>query len=318
MTEDVGSPAEPIVKGMRLRYAGTCVRCGQPLPEKKWAFYDKASKTVFCTECPAPSPSLEIDELVPLRRAAVQEDAAVDQVPDQPVSASDGVLVTDPEGKPDLAHIEGAAGSSARREYEHRSAAREARIRAKHPKAGGLLLALFDDPQSTTAWAIGAQGERRLADALAKVVGPELRVLHDRRIPRTRANIDHLVICPSGVYVVDAKQYKGRPALRVEGGLFRPRVETLTVAGRDRSNLVDGVHRQVDLVREQIGPDWPIHGALCFVAADWPLFGGAFSTQGVAVLWPKKLASMLIGDGPLDEGAIAGLQTRLATAFPAA
>ena len=50
----------------------------------------------------------------------------------------------------------------------------------------------------------------------------------------------------SGVFVVDAKKYKGQPGLRVEGGLVRPRTETLMVGGRDCSKLVDGVLKQVD------------------------------------------------------------------------
>jgi hypothetical protein len=35
-------------------------------------------------------------------------------------------------------------------------------------------------------------------------------VLHDRRIPGRRSNIDHLVIARSGVWVVDTKRYRGK------------------------------------------------------------------------------------------------------------
>ena len=55
------------------------------------------------------------------------------------------------------------------------------------------------------------------------ILSPTVRVLHDRRIPGTRANIEHLVVCPTGVLVVDAKRYVGpRPALRVDGGIITP------------------------------------------------------------------------------------------------
>ena len=63
--------------------------------------------------------------------------------------------------------------------------------------------------------------------------------------------------------------------------------------------LVDGVLKQVEVVRDLVG-DIPITGALCFVDADWPLVGGSFSTRGVHVLWPKKLTKALaetIGGG---------------------
>jgi hypothetical protein len=45
--------------------------------------------------------------------------------------------------------------------------------------------------------------------------------------------------------VIDAKKYKGRPHLQVEGGILRPRVEKLIVGKRDRSSLVNGVLQQV-------------------------------------------------------------------------
>lgn len=100
----------------------------------------------------------------------------------------------------------GTAGSSARREFERRKAAREQRIRTKHPKLGGLILALSDEPQSTTAWDTGAVGEERLGHRLNASESETCRVLHDRRMPGSRANIDHLAVTPTGVYVIDAKK----------------------------------------------------------------------------------------------------------------
>ena len=92
--------------------------------------------------------------------------------------------------------------------------------------------------------------------------------------------------------MIDAKRYKGRPELKIEGGLLRPRVEKVLVGRRDCTKLVDGVLKQIDLVREVVG-DLPVTGALCFVEADWPLIGGAFTTRGVHALWPKRLAKLL-------------------------
>jgi hypothetical protein len=79
----------------------------------------------------------------------------------------------------------GEAGASARREYERRRDAREQRIRGEHPKLGGLILALSDDPQSTKAWERGAVGEELMAKRLADVPDT-FRVMHDRRIRGTR------------------------------------------------------------------------------------------------------------------------------------
>lgn len=63
-------------------------------------------------------------------------------------------------------------------------------------------------------------------------------------------------------------------------------------------------------------PEVPVRGVLCFVDADWPLLGGAFTVDDVAVMWPKKLKAVLTEPGPLDEAQIADLQWQLHEAFP--
>ena len=147
-------------------------------------------------------------------------------------------LVTD-----DLIFEAGTAGASALREFEKRKDKRETRIRAQHPHLGGVILALTDEPQRTRAWSTGAEGEVVLGPRLDAAVG--VRVLHDRRIPGSKANIDHIAIGPRGVFVIDAKHYKGGPTLRTSGGLFSPRVEKLMIGSRDHTSLVAGVHKQV-------------------------------------------------------------------------
>lgn len=200
-----------------------------------------------------------------------------------------------------------AAGTSARREYERRRARDEAEIRETwgEGRIGRIAVALSSERQSTVAWKSGAVGETVVGRALDRIASDELIVFHDRRIPRSRANIDHVVISRAGVWVVDAKRYQGkRPTLRVEGGLLRPRVEKLVVGG-DRTKLVDGVLRQVDVVQQLVHPV-PVFGALCFVDADWPLIGGSFTTRGVEVCWPKKLVKRLVSlGGHVDVDAVA-------------
>ena len=51
--------------------------------------------------------------------------------------------------------------------------------------------------------------------------------------------------------------------------------------------------KQVDVVRDLVG-DVSVKGGLCFIEAAWPLVGGAFSTHGVHLLWPKRLAKVLM------------------------
>ncbi len=274
---------------MRLRYAGTCAVCGTALAARTTAVYSASTRSVRCVTCEVTTPS---DEVV--------------VGPEPPVAG-----VTPEVLEP------GVAGASARRIYEQRKAKREKGIRDAHPRIGGLILALSDDPQSTRAWNGGALGEEKLGALLDKAASPTIRVLHDRRIPKSRANIDHLVVCPSGVLVVDAKRYAGRrPTKKVEGGFFVPRRERLLVGGRDSTSLVEGMKRQVAVVSDALAGEIPepvgVRGFLCFVDADWPLFGGDFAVDGVEVLWAKRLLGMAAAAGPLAEADVDRVTRRLA------
>lgn len=278
---------------MRLRYAGVCRVCGRDLPANSEAVYERTTKTVRCVRHD--------------RGAVAAERRRVSDV-------------VDPDLEPAFAEPpdSGVAGASARREFGRRKAQREARVRAKHPKLGGLLLAVSKPPQSTTAWDVGARGEERLGRGLDQLRSDTLLLLHDRRIPRSKANIDHLAVTANGVFVIDAKKHSGRPQLKIEGGLLRSRVERLLVGSRDCTKLVDGVLRQVALVRSLLTDDIPVCGVLCFVEADWPLFGGAFAIRGVEALWPKKLYSQLQVTGRLTADQVARIHRELADALPPA
>jgi hypothetical protein len=270
----------PDEKRMRLRYAGACRVCDVELPARTEAIYERSTRTVRC---------LSHDSI-----------ADVTMPVDEPIHP-------------------GTPGGSARREFERREQNRERRIREKHPRLGGLIHALTDDPQSTKAWDTGALGEERLGSRLNELASDTLRVLHDRRIPGTRANIDHLAVTPTGVFVIDAKKYAGRPHLKIEGGLLRPRAEKLMVGSRNCTKLVDGVLKQISIVRELIGDQVAIQGVLCFVEADWPLFASPFTTRGVEVMRPKKLYPLLLADGgPAAVGALEDVYRRLASALPPA
>jgi len=210
----------------------------------------------------------------------------------------------------------GTPGASARREYERRRGNRERQVRAKHPHIGGLMLARADDPTHETAWARGARGEERVAELLTKHLNTGVVVLHDRRVPRSRANIDHVAVAPSGVWVIDAKRYKGKVVVS------RPLLghAKLTIAGRDKSKLLDGLARQVDLVElvlATVAPTVAVQGALCFVEADLPMLG-TLTFHGYPLLYPKPLAKRINAAGPVTSDQVSLLAGVLARRFPSA
>jgi hypothetical protein len=141
-------------------------------------------------------------------------------------------------------------------------------------------------------------------------------VLHDRRIPGTRANIDHLVVAPCGVYVVDAKHYRGAIRWHNKGSAFRPDVR-LYVKGRDRTNLVVSMQQQASTVARLLPAETPIVPVLCFVLSDWGLLQRSFRVDGVLVTWPRNLAKRIRPDGPLL-GETSLCAARLRDALPPA
>jgi hypothetical protein len=214
----------------------------------------------------------------------------------------------------------GTAGASARKEYERRQAKREQQIEQKWGtgRIGKVAKFLSDEPQTTKAWAEGAKGEERVAKILHEHLADKAILLHDRRVPKTRGNIDHLVIAASGVWVIDAKKYTGKVERRDVGGFFKSDVR-LYVGGRDRTKAVGGLGWQRNAVRSALGTDdVPIHCALSFVGAEWPLFfAKPFRLDGVWISWPFKLAELIGTDGPIDAVVIEGVARTLSTSLPA-
>ncbi len=81
------------------------------------------------------------------------------------------------------------------------------------------------------------------------------------------ANIDHLVIGPTGVFVVETKNIAG--SLRVRGS-------DVVIAGR-RIGVVDEVKRELDAVSNALGPTLSARGlsvepVICAHRADLPWF----------------------------------------------
>lgn len=199
-----------------------------------------------------------------------------------------------PPQAPDDVPIDfGVAGASALAEHERRHKNREERALARGRVRGRIALALSDDPQSTKAWAKGAAGERFVGAHLDKLTSKGICVLHDRCIPSTRANIDHIVVAPSGVWVIDTKNYSGPIELRDVGGWFRTDLR-LYVGNRDRTKLVAAMARQLDVVRHALGDNTaPLRAVLCFSRDDWKPFAKPVLIHDVIVSRVQQLTKLV-------------------------
>lgn len=304
------------VKLLRLRRADVCA-CGQQLTAGTRAGWDRSTRRVVCPAClqnragSAP-PTLPDPSNGPDAPSACH--ATTSPPPEQP----------DTE-EPDTEELDvGTPGASLQREYERRKHAREDRIRLRHPRLGGLILALSREPASTVAFASGALGERQLAARLENDCADQVLFLHNRRLGpgRRDGDVDHLAVGPTGVFVIDAKRYpNARVRVRRSGGLFSPAREQLLIDGRDRSRLLDGCARQVAAVSQALAGHpladaVSITGLLCFVDADLPL--RTRTVKGTPLLGPRRAAKVLQRPGTLTPAQRLSLHQHLARALPPA
>ena len=152
------------------------------------------------------------------------------------------------------------------------------------------LLKTFTEPAHVVAWAIGAKGERVTEAALDRLPVGFIQ-LHDRRIPGSRANIDHIVIGPTGVFVVESKRMRGK--LRVRG-------DTVIIRGR-RTAMVAEVGREADAVQAALvamGKSELVAQPLLYIQeADPPWF--LSQPAGVPIAVSGRKLRKLITSGPV-------------------
>jgi Nuclease-related domain len=155
---------------------------------------------------------------------------------------------------------------------------------------GGLVAVVagwglrFRPSPNAVAWRRGAAGERHTARLLAPLERHGWAILHDLAVPGSRANLDHLVIGPGGVFVIDSKQYRGRLKVDRFGRLWRGRYP-LTPTLRTVSFEADHAAQTLPDPGVAVLPVVVLHGA----QVPW----GKVVSDGVPVLPARRLPSVL-------------------------
>jgi hypothetical protein len=162
-------------------------------------------------------------------------------------------------------------------------------------RVGGWINRFADEPQSIRAWGLGARGEELLGAALAKV--PDLVVLSDRAVKGTKGNIDHVVVAPAGVFVLDAKYLTGFIEVVDKGSFFRTDLR-LMIGGSNRSKLGENIGWQLKAVTKAlidagVDPLPPVTAVLCFVDPSWPIFRRPKSFDGVRIESDTSIVKVL-------------------------
>jgi hypothetical protein len=178
-----------------------------------------------------------------------------------------------------------------------------------------------EESASARSGAERVERDRLLSVHLHSEFGRRAVVLDDRKAPGTRLQIDHIVVAQSGVWVVDANEYDGRVERRDVGGWFKVD-ERLYVAGKDRTNLVDGIDRKVAAVEAVLAKEGldrvPVHAALCFVNSEWGWFAKPFALNGVWVTWAQKLTELVLDWSAIPNAEVDKLARVVETRLPAA
>jgi hypothetical protein len=147
----------------------------------------------------------------------------------------------------------------------------------------GWALRFRPSPEAR-AWRRGAVGERRTARLLGRLERHGWAVLHDLAVPGSRANVDHLLIGPGGVFVIDSKLYSGRLQLGPGGSLWHGRHPMAPVLRAVRFEA-DQAAQLLAAPGIEVVPLVAVHGA----QVPW----GKRVADGVPVVSAKRLPELL-------------------------
>jgi hypothetical protein len=150
----------------------------------------------------------------------------------------------------------------------------------------------FRPSEQARAWRRGAHGERQTARLLDRFSRDGYQVFHDLAMPGSPANVDHLVVGPSGVYVIDSKQWTGSVHQGADGLIWHNHYRL------DRTLAT--IRWQALTLGRLLGI--PVAPLLC--VHDAHVQGGGLRAQGVAIVPATLLRSALGFDRVLSDADV--------------
>ena len=159
-------------------------------------------------------------------------------------------------------------------------------------------------------WTKGAAGEYLMDRSLHNHINEGAVFLTDRILPGTKSNIDHIVVAPSGVWIIDTKTWRGK--IEYKSTSMFSTEKRLYVGGKDRTSAVEALFNLVIPVAQLIGDKTvPIKPALVFMNGDWSDASTArivtsrpYQHLTVLISWPKAIWKKINEPGPLDATAV--------------
>ncbi|MEX0827237.1 MAG: nuclease-related domain-containing protein [Acidimicrobiia bacterium] len=163
-------------------------------------------------------------------------------------------------------------------------------------------------------WRKGEEGEIVLGGLLdrKREADRDIETLHDRIIPGSKRNIDHIVVAASGVFVINAKKWSG--TIEIKAPFLEKK--RLIVGGRNRKEDLEKAGEEGKIVKASLEYEVPVRSVLCFVEGDWASLFRTEWVNGVLVASPRGLIKRLGKKGPMAAGGRELIADQLARAFP--
>lgn len=163
------------------------------------------------------------------------------------------------------------------------AAARARQLRTPLVRVADVLRIPTQRGRQAGNYRAGSIGEQLTAELLAPLSGEGWTVLHDRALPGSRANVDHLLISPRGAVILpDSKLWSARYPLRV--------VDSRLIHGQfDVTGRTNGLRHEAHAVARHLGivvvPLIVVHGA--------PIDGGELDLDGLRIIPADRLLEVL-------------------------
>ncbi len=147
---------------------------------------------------------------------------------------------------------------------------------------------------------LGRHADRDVATHLDRELHGLGAVLHGVQLPHTTHSVDHLVIAPSGIWLIETAHLAGRLTHRVAGSRHEPE-SMMLLDGIDRTPLVDSLGvlsaARESVAAMQFGVD--VQTATCLIDTTWPISAHPFKVGDHWVTWPRALTDKIQSSGLL-------------------
>jgi hypothetical protein len=186
--------------------------------------------------------------------------------------------------------------------------------------AVGLIVSGRRRREVVSGWLQGAKGEQLTARALRPLEREGWRIFHDLQVPGSAANIDHLLVGPGGVWVIDSKLWTGQLRWDPQQGWMHGQYPLLPDLNTTRWEAAQ-VEQALEAFLTRAGRHLDgsrgidVHMAWCIHGLQLP--GGRVRADGETIAAPGQLLKVLRdGRGPtLPPAAIDELAGDVETIF---